>query len=145
MRGRAPRRSSERPRRRDRPQSALGSPTSRGLLRRLGDRTYSRTSAGEPADLVRGLGLAADRARKRLHDSLEDVLAGEAVLGREVDRAVHLENDPATVTSREEVDTDEVCPDRGRGPERDQAGLRWRVGWDPPAAESDVRPPLTPR
>jgi two-component system, OmpR family, sensor histidine kinase MprB len=71
---------------------------------------YSRWSpSDDTADECAGrFGLAANGARERLHDTLEDILAAQAVLARELDRAVQLEDDPPSVAVREEVDPDDV-------------------------------------
>lgn len=75
----------------------------------------------------------------------EDVFAADAVVGREVDCAVELEDDPPTIARREKVYSDEIGPDGSRGSESDQARLRWERSAVAAAAECDVRPPLARR
>ena len=66
----------------------------------------------------------------------------DSVLGREVECAVQLENDPAAAAVGEQVDPSKVEAEGGRGAEAEPAGLRRRGDGAASAAECHVRPPL---
>src|SRR5262249_9905916 len=78
-------------------------------------------------------------------DPRKDVLTCQAILGCEVDRSVQLEHDPPAVAIWEEVDADEVYPDRGRRTDGALTRLRRWSDRVAAAAERHVRPPLARR
>jgi hypothetical protein len=75
----------------------------------------------------------------------EDVTPIKRVLWREVDSAVQLEHDPASLGGGEEVDAHEVRPDRGSGCESKGAGPGRRRDAAALRSEGDVRPPFARR
>ena len=129
------------------------------LERGLGDPKYAPLpaaprSTSRPAGSAASRAAASTRTSRRARGPAPEEQCGarggeHAVVERvgraEVDGSVHLDHRPAAAGRGQEVDADEIAPDRRGGGERQPACLPRRARPDAQRAERDVRPPLARR